>query len=41
VSDGNELCRLMIATSNAGPSQQARIARRIGHWASSLISSKR
>ena len=41
VSDGNELCWLMIATSNAGPSQQARSARRIGHWASSLTSSKR
>ena len=41
VSDGNELCRLMIATSSAGPSQHASSARRIGHWASSLTSSKR
>jgi len=41
VSDGSELCPLMIATSTAGPSQQARSARRIGHWASSLTSSNR
>jgi hypothetical protein len=41
VSDGSELCRLTIATSRAGPSQQAASATRTGHWASSLTSSKR
>ena len=47
-SSGRRPCRtaassaeLMTATINAGPSQQARSARRIGHCASSLISSKR
>jgi hypothetical protein len=41
VSVGNELCWLMTATTSAGPTQQARSARRIGHLASSLVSSKR
>ena len=41
VSDGNELCRLTTTTNNAGPRQQATSTRRIGHWASSLTSSKR
>ena len=41
VSVGSELCRLMTVTSSAGPSQQARSTSRIGHWASSLTSSKR
>jgi hypothetical protein len=41
VSDGSELCRLTTTTNNAGPRQQATSIRRIGHWASSLTSSKR
>ena len=41
VSDGNELCWLMIATTSAGPSQQASRPSRTGHCASSLTSSNR